>query len=313
VWKSKVVGAPGGWKNALKGNYNESFNPSAFSQTWEVLPPDKVSYGYIDYEVRRTLWEKEHNGFSWDKYTFMEPLLSNLDQPLSFWKVIFDWNTAFMKAYIEKELDFFGRFRFEGQEQVIDHLEQVKSKLTGSDGNSTIIRLGWGMGFHAITGDWHYEDHLPLKAPVNGRTWYKTRRIFFKEGRPFVFYLPGFIRLELLEFREGEEAFKKHVERLTISSEKGEREEKDEGKEIEVKPSREPEPYHGKIKRGGRCQAKVIGDALVLIRLQKDDEIIEVQATLKGYGGQLPEGTLVEVEFIQDNQIESVRYKRKLS
>ncbi len=314
VWRSKVVGAPvgngqGGWKNKLRGEYGRKFDPKSFFQLKEALPPKAISYGYIDYEVRRALWEKVKKGFTWGNYSFIHSLLEHLSNPMELWKTIFQWNTKFMEKYVEKELEFFNYFDFDHREKVLKQLKELKQKLKESDGTFTIIRLGWGIGFHAVTGDWRYDKHLPLNKPKKGRIWYKTRRIFFKNtgSGGYCFYLPGFVRLELLTSKEGEKAFKEYVEGLLETS--------TENKVVSSseKSSREPKPYRGKIKRGKRCEAKVIADSLVLIRLQEGNAIKEVTATLKDYGGQLPKDTLIEVEFIEDNKCERVRFRSKLS
>jgi len=71
-----------------------------------------------------------------------------------------------------------------------------------------LLRLGAGSGFHAMTGDWQFDDHTETGYHQGGRNHgkkkYKSRKLAFEwdetrgnEGE-YVFYPMGFIELKKL-------------------------------------------------------------------------------------------------------------------
>lgn len=82
----------------------------------------------------------------------------------------------------------------------VEEMQQILAETTQCDKNSCILRLGWGSGFRAMTGDWHAEmtdnDYYSMvrslrpKHPDN-LVYPKSMR-FIKGGKPL-----GFIKLKI--------------------------------------------------------------------------------------------------------------------
>ena len=125
--------------------------------------------------------------------------------PLS---LLFSLLNSHARRHIRKELEFYQTYdQAEDVDRIIEELERILA-LAEEESGKCILRLGWGSGFHAMTGDWRFEDHLSTidhPDPENLRwdqrqrrktpTRYKSRRLA-EAGA--VFAPMGFVELSLI-------------------------------------------------------------------------------------------------------------------
>ena len=106
------------------------------------------------------------------------------------------------RLYLEQEIAFFEKFP---NVDFYDALDILKNLLDENNKeNSALIRLGMGSGYHAITGNWKYKDHINL-PPANGRNQqvvnaikYKTRKIaFYDVDKETCLHFPGYLKLSV--------------------------------------------------------------------------------------------------------------------
>lgn len=122
-------------------------------------------------------------------YVKNERYLINYNNPI---QELFYLVNRYTYGHLEKEVAFFENYnQAEETEDIIHNLKQLQAQ-TLDNPNSCILRLGFGSGFHAITGDWMFGSHLtPINQPHRGKR-YKSRRL--------ANYQPmGFVKLTLPE------------------------------------------------------------------------------------------------------------------
>ncbi|MBS1736763.1 MAG: hypothetical protein JSS98_09220 [Bacteroidetes bacterium] len=91
-----------------------------------------------------------------------------------------------VQKHIERELEFFNKYKeAEGTQEIIDSFESLKQTIIGLDGNQCILRLSAGSGFHGMTGDYQFADHINTGFWYNGKIKYKSRKIAFTSNAMF--------------------------------------------------------------------------------------------------------------------------------
>lgn len=180
------------WKDKRKGSKSE-FDATSFVTNYECIKPDTI------FNFRLTIADELFN-FTKEKLgknippnidalimtNSLENLLKNIDEHT--------------RAHIKKEIDFFKYKQTEKSRLVVAFFEKILKNENGF-----LMRLASGSGFHAISGDWKYEEHInSLTTGKDGdknNLRYKTRRLAIIEND----LLPmGFIRLFLEEPKEEE-------------------------------------------------------------------------------------------------------------
>ncbi len=79
---------------------------------------------------------------------------------------LFELINAYTREHIRREIEFFDEFpQEEDIDLIIENLEKWQ-EMTRQGKQSCILRMAGGIGFHAITGDWRYQDHVePVYHP----------------------------------------------------------------------------------------------------------------------------------------------------
>jgi len=220
-WNSKICGVDKyntlKWKNKPRGSYEYKFYPHSFTTIVECVPIDAKSEVAWGVDLENNLWNREGDseivallGERWKK------LFGNTRSAKEFWITMFKYCNEWMQEYLIKEREFFNDgFNERWSAEYIEEIWNPPDGYLGNgpseirflldeldkcikNGNACLLRLGWGSGFHAMTGDWQYADHLePLKH--KGKVKFKTRRILFRKREgDYQFTLPGFVKIELL-------------------------------------------------------------------------------------------------------------------
>ena len=129
---------------------------------------------------------------------------------------------AYTKLHLTREKAYFEKFK---PNEVPTALAEINRLLSLIESGKTILRLGMGSGFHAMTGDWRYVDHVGRviekndytpsldkfgkpRFKLNGKPMYdrkaqKTRKLAFSKTDGELEYQPmGFVQLELVEEKD---------------------------------------------------------------------------------------------------------------
>lgn len=118
---------------------------------------------------------------------------------------LFELINAYTREHIRREIEFFEEFpQEEDTDLIIENLEKWQ-EMTRQDKQTCILRMAGGIGFHAITGDWRYQDHIePVYHPdrrnlirneETGRkepARYKSRKVIRANAE-----VMGFVKLSL--------------------------------------------------------------------------------------------------------------------
>lgn len=207
----------GAWKDQLKGS-SYQFSPNKFVSFYECIKPKS-------YSVFRMVITKRLKNVKNDEK--IQKFFLDNEAPLKSFQNLCKNINEHTKSYLEKEIKFFQTHQGQYHIQIIDSLQKILQKINSnkkdSDSNSCILHLGYGSGFHGITGDWQLKEHIINNIRgKNNRGYYdnslsaKTRKLLFeKEGtNSYVFYPFGFIKLSLIEENEYNEILKGKISEL---------------------------------------------------------------------------------------------------
>ena len=100
------------------------------------------------------------------------------------------------KEHIERELAFFEKYnQAPGTRNTMNLLKDFKKQAEEPAQNTCILRMGYGLGYHGITGDYRFKDHCyTIENPdeKNKNRRYKSRRLAGYDG---VYDSMGFVKL----------------------------------------------------------------------------------------------------------------------
>lgn len=138
--------------------------------------------------------KKPHN------YRFFHSLTGN-----NWMKVV----RAHMDKYLTQEIEFFSTFPNEDFGNAVEMLDELVK--INNEPNSVLLRIGMGSGYHAITGNWVYPNHIHTgQAERRNRDTrqfekinaikYKTRKVSFvsineDENESTWLDFPGFVKI----------------------------------------------------------------------------------------------------------------------
>lgn len=135
--------------------------------------------------------------------TNLRKVLPEKDPVLYLFKLINDYT----QSQIQREIDFFENFEQASDTDVILGNLDNYLKITQNNPKECLLRLSFGSGFHGMTGDWRFSDHLTTldnpdrenlvynyKTRQKEPARYKSRRIA-DTGRWFA--PMGFVKLSL--------------------------------------------------------------------------------------------------------------------
>ncbi len=199
-----------GWKGKKEWNYkreeeicNNHFyvkyiDPECFTQAYESLKANAIPTK----EVKLGTYLKKLHPGALDNFIPNELKNgNNLKDGKEFWQTLFKWNNEYMEEYLKNEVEYYKKVKNKEVECANNLLKQCTElyelvKRLKQKNTSTLIRLGQGMGFHYITGEWIFIDHIAPIKKLKNRKKYKTRKIFFQDSNSgYSLYLPGFVLL----------------------------------------------------------------------------------------------------------------------
>ena len=240
---------------------------------------------------------------------------------------------AHTKQYLEREKAYFRKFRnndLDKQTPVEDRIDTLTRQ--NSETGSCLLRVGAGVGFHSITGDWqnrsqdHFSEWIDRDKNLANQIFSKTRKFSFrKQDDGFEFSLMGFIKLTLQTPEAEQIRQQKRIlaqkqaaaDRLTAEQEQNQLEanqkKQQEADRLAEEERRKPRLFTDRLKKGQLLDAEI----MVSARTNK----VKVYATgyenqlfdLIGYVGAEPVGRVVLVKVDQLSKkdvLQQVRYDK---
>ena len=189
----------GGWKHDFRGGTSRMFKPVGFNTIYECLMPKACSEGSI--MITEKLFETVGN--RQPHYEKKRQLLSRANGYTPAENLFYEINSH-TYDYLEKEKHFFETFhQGEYSDKIVGNISHLMKCTNDSieAGNSCILKMAAGSGFHSITGDWQFNDYT--KAPLD-RKRHKGPRVNPKSRKIAIwgkehFSLLGFVRLTILD------------------------------------------------------------------------------------------------------------------
>ncbi|WP_114749626.1 RAMP superfamily CRISPR-associated protein [Pleomorphovibrio marinus] len=188
----------GAWKyKSGSGNNEWEFSPHGFITHYEVLPKASSAIGKFNILGKEML---KFNGSYPPQYGQLG--FGNGNDLNKLFEII----NKNIKNYLQKEIDFFYKYYDDDEVadgQIAPFYEKLKEQASElKDG--AILRVGGGSGFHSMTGDWIYDDHLisvekPYEQYQRGKikNYTKSRKFTFKKVDGVIEFSPlGWIKIE---------------------------------------------------------------------------------------------------------------------
>jgi hypothetical protein len=186
-------GWEGSWKYAGgSGNNDYRFSPSAgkYNSAVQTVPAGQLGALRLSFKAGGLgQYQKAKN----DKQvpSSAAAILEKPDSLARIFRIIHKYSSE----YIKKEITFFKKLKGDLHEEIVVAYERLQEQ---NRPEAPILRIGFGSGFHAVTGDFQYEDHLvPLKEKAYNKLR-KSRRLAFsfdEAADQYVFHPLGFVQL----------------------------------------------------------------------------------------------------------------------
>lgn len=216
--------------------------------------------------------------------------------------------------HLQRELRFFKKYEQGDKVRlIIKGIEALLNLIDLSDTPKTaLLRFGSGSGFHSISGDWRFTDHIAENWPnstwgttendrdykifgvnprfLQGKLKFKSRRIAFNDNIS-EFYLMGFVLLSTQAFVSQQQ---QHVPETEIKT-------SDKEKVVEVKPVSEYKPLvvaAESLKNQAVVEAKVVGQEGKQMLVIPFITGYEQQVFKINYAGGLPPDTIIRAKVI---------------
>ena len=199
----------GGWKDALVGNNIRDFHPDKFNTLYECIEPGKKGEGVIilSRSILDLLNKKEdHIHYIDEKKRLINSEISEL------FKVV---NKATRK-YLQEEEKFFKQYdEADNTNRITESIKGLLSLIPDENsdkGSCCLLKMSAGVGFHAITGNWIYDDFIETgtdNGKSDGKKNKKSRKIALYKGnneKPYLtgFELMGFVMLRVISEKDAE-------------------------------------------------------------------------------------------------------------
>ena len=180
----------GGWKHGFRGPTDTKFKTIGFTTTYEVIPIGATTE--FELMLAHELFRLAERPFLANQHNLnaKRRIVSDVDN-------LFEIVNNHTREYIRQEIAFFERFHQASRsETILDNLNDYIIPILEEE-NSCLLRMSSGSGFHAITGNWKFENHTStIDNPLHAKR-YKSRRIAFEiddDGRTSLLPM-GFVLL----------------------------------------------------------------------------------------------------------------------
>lgn len=236
----------GGWKHNSHET-GENFKPNGFNTFYEALMPGEKACGSLMLsENLFDLFGEKKQVKGGDKRKIL-----NIDNLFT----LINHHTA---EYLKKEQDFFEKYCIDKTEEICEALYDIRNQIEQLPASSCILKMAVGSGFHAITGDWMFDDFSIDEIKSNGKQSRgcfqgkdsaKSRKVAIWKDR---FSLMGFIKLRVMSAEEVVAYEKKRIAALKKWDEIFE--ERRQLKELKIMSQKQKDEYKQLIKQAGEEQ-----------------------------------------------------------
>lgn len=179
-------GGEGQWKHAFSGGHKEKFEVEGFESYYEAIKSGSI--GNLTIQLGGNLPEKL-SLFATSSTQKKDGLFSNV---VNYKTVLYTKNMpdifsiirSHTKTYIEKEIVYYEKFKNDFMMESI--IVRLKKYLEENEAlNSCVLRVGAGVGFHSITGDWQdvSDDHFSSWVLDDGGVELKDKSLSKTQSR----------------------------------------------------------------------------------------------------------------------------------
>lgn len=187
-WDNQYKEWVGGWKQDLHST-SHNYEPNKFNTLYECAPPKEKGQGTIVIDISgfdRILQDRRVHfiRYKFKKKNMMEGGL----------KALFHIINQVTKDYLLKEKAFFDKYFAENSLEIEDNIDDLLNMIPEDD-SYCLLKMAVGVGFHAITGDWRFDDYDQTGLRYGAKK-YKSRKIADYDNR---LQLMGFFKLKKLE------------------------------------------------------------------------------------------------------------------
>lgn len=246
----------GKWEGAWKfaggsGKNKEEFRPREFATALEVIPSGEVSV------LRLNLKPELMNDYQRKTNAPVPRKAASLLEQEDIVGTLFQSIYSYTNQYLEKELAYYNKL---GGDLVDLAVKAFELLLKANQPARPLLRLGFGSGFHAVTGDFQYADHLEPLGRQEYNKLRKSRRLGFtydEKARDYVFHPLGFVQL----LRPADAA--PYLKRLRQVPERG---------EVEKTPAAAPHPAPSTVVAPAAAPGKEISAGSVSPKLVNKTE-----------------------------------------
>lgn len=254
----------GAWKNAFRNTNERQFKEREFATMAECLMPGQTKPGQIVFQLPAFAKRKKEMNLT-------NRNILDRDWNADPWQWMATTARSYMQKYLEAELAYFERFNdAEYSSEIIESLKELEQFHESLGKNQFLIRMGWGSGFHQMTGNWQFPDHL--KKAASGK--YKSRKIAFWHSDEGLHFLPmGFLLLELQGESEANTDYPFEINKKKRSKQTPAAE--------EVKPAEKPKPTYAdpkNLRNNSEIFAEVVGN---------EGKQVKVKVYIAGYEDQI--------------------------
>jgi CRISPR/Cas system CSM-associated protein Csm5 (group 7 of RAMP superfamily) len=168
-------GGIGKWKFAFHGGHRDRFEIEGFESYYEAIKSNstaalKIQIG-SDLPSKLRAFASNHNSERKSNVVNYSAVIQ--DKTI---EDIFSIIRNHTNNYIDKEIAYFTEFKNDAFD-LVPKLQEIRNN--NNDPNSCVLRVGAGVGFHSITGDWQdvSEDHFSSWVLENGEVELKNKSI----------------------------------------------------------------------------------------------------------------------------------------
>lgn len=252
----------GTWKNGGGSgrNNHRDFREGDFSTLAECIRPGATATGKLVF--KQTPFDDRLREMSRKN----KDILSR-DWKADAWEWFEVTVKSYMQKYIDQELAYYKRFnQADHGYDIQEDWEKLKHYHDSLPRGCFMVRMGWGTGFHSITGNWQYANHVARAENMKN----KSRKIcFWREGDTLRFAPLGFLVLSRKDLELPENPFALDAAHLTPIDNDSDVEEPEKFEPVIADPVR--------VRNNDEVHAQVVGNegktvlAKVFIEGMEDD------------------------------------------
>ncbi|HPD64666.1 MAG TPA: RAMP superfamily CRISPR-associated protein [Bacteroidia bacterium] len=182
------------WKVARTKN-EDNFNPNGFDTAFES--PEIGSSSSFSLKIAQPFFQNFQRQLSG-----LHPYARNFLNQDNIIQHFLEAINQYTLNFVDKEIRWFENYKGDKSNQIIDQMRRIIAPAN----RGYLMRLGFGTGFHAMSGDWKFDNHIQvgtIERNKNKIPRYKTRRIAFDQWpNPSYFGPLGYVLLSLNPFEQ---------------------------------------------------------------------------------------------------------------